>query len=191
MKRFYFSIMMLSVIVAASSFSSCSKSDDGENGGNGGGEESLVVDKVAYYADASLTENTSRGLHLSISCMENPNSIPVKELDFYIIGIKKVTDLGEGDTFYGDDLAKINIENFGTIGLYEKQYEITSGSISIQSIDRYKVKVRFNDLMFSLESSTNIYGEDYDPQNPTTHKVSGTASFHNSFFEGGDWSPFY
>ena len=191
MKKVYSTVLVLAMMFAALSLSSCSKSDDDGDSSGSGGEKSLIVDEVAYYADASLTENTSRGLHLSINCLENPNSVPVKELDFYIKGIKKVTDLMEGDTFYDDDLTKINIENFGTIALYEKQYEITGGSISIQSIDRYNVKVRFNDLKFSLKSSTNIFGEDYDPQNPTTHKVSGTASFHNSFFEDGQWSPFY
>ena len=101
-----------------------------------------------------------------------------------------VSELEIGESFYDDDLYIENIENAGVIAMYEKDYRMTGGRITIQSIDDYHVKIKFNDLQFELKSFTNMFGDDYYPQNPTTHIVNGTVTFHNSLFQNGGWLPF-
>ena len=44
----------------------------------------------------------------------------------------------------------------------KKSYETLSGSITVLSVDKYRVKLKFYDLKFKLDFSSNIFGDDYE-----------------------------
>lgn len=187
---------MLAMMVAACSFSACDSDDDDMNQK---GKATLIIDGKAYYTNPfgeELVPNLHQyndGLFFYIEAFETPSSFfPDKILEFYYFGCSKVANLKVGDTFAYEDLYINRFENGNIIPLYENEYEIIDGSITVLSVDSYRVKIKINDLKFSLESSTNMFGEDYEPKNPKTHIVSGTVQFSSgAIYNDGSEVPFF
>ena len=180
---------LFALMIAALSFAACG--DDDEDGDNRDGA-TLKIDGESYYVDASIHKSYWGGLDLYIDARERPvNLVPDKILEIYLSGCSKVSELKEGQSFGYEDVSVDNIENGFVVALYEKSYETLSGSITILSVDKYKVKMKFNDLKFKLDFSSNIFGDDYEPTNPKIHSVDGTATFTSGVFDDdGNELPF-
>ena len=193
MNKIYSTLMMLALMGAALSFTACGGDDDDDDdyGDNRDGA-TLKIDGEAYYVDASIQKSYWSGLVLHINAFERPvNFAPDKILEIHLSGCSKVSELKAGQSFDYEDVSVDNIENGPVVALYEKSYETLSGSITILSVDKYKVKMKFNDLKFKLEFSSNIFGDDYEPSNPKIHSVVGTATFTSGVYSSdGNELPF-
>jgi hypothetical protein len=102
----------------------------------------------------------------------------------------KVAELNEGETINYDEMQIEEFRHGNEINLFEAEYTMLSGSITVESVNNKQVKLRFNDLTFELKVSTFL-DNDYYPENPQKNVVTGTALFHNHLSSGGEWVPFY
>ncbi len=182
---------LFALIVAALSFTACGGDDEIEGGENRNGA-TLKIDEKAYYVDASIQKSYWGGLYLFIYARESRvNFGPDMKLEISLSGCSSVSELKAGQSFDFEDVSVDNIENVSVVALYEKSYETLSGSITVLSVDKYRVKLKFNELKFKLDFSSNIFGDDYEPTNPKIHSVDGTATFTSGKFDrDGNELPF-
>lgn len=198
MKKIYSTFMMLAMIVAALSFTACSSSSDDDNqGGNGdiwgvGGDATLVVNEQKCNPNEDSYINQDRkSIQISGKYISDKNVFYTWEIGIRIIRRPfKVAELNEGETINYDEMQIEEFRHGNEINLFEAEYTMLSGSITVESVNNKQVKLRFNDLTFELRVESSLYG-DYYPENPKKNIVSGTALFHNHLYYQGDWEPFY
>ena len=105
--------------------------------------------------------------------------------------VAKISELMEGEMFGAGDLEVKDFMSGIELRLYENEYKITDGYVTVVSVTNSRVVLRFENLSFALKVSSNVFGEDYYPSNPKIHTINGTASFHNHLYKDGDWVPFF
>jgi len=189
MKKIYSVLMMLAMMVTALSFTACGDDDDDVDNGSGGA--SLVIDgerccpnedsyinesQNAIQIEAYLPDNRLKQFHVSLRVWGYP----------FV-----VSELFVGEMFSPEDLEVRDFMKGIELRLYENEYTVTGGCITVESVTNSRVVMRFDNLSFSLKVSSNIFGEDYYPSNAKVHTINGTASFHNHLYKDGDWKPFY
>lgn len=185
-------MIMMKCFILTSTICFVACNDNEEDGISSRNSSTLIIDDKSYNSDNGSYINEGRKTLCINAVLQGARNISMKIVTMRILNRPFViSELQSGEQI---DYKEIEVEEFSngtTIALYENEYETLSGKIMVESVDRNRVVLRFNDLSFALKHSSNIFGEDYSPQNATIHKINGTVSFHNHLYENGDWKPFY
>ena len=196
MKTVFSKLMLLAMMAGALGFAACGGGNDddvdnGDYGFGGNGSATLTIDGEECCPNEESYINESRKT-IQIEAYHPDNRFKVEHVTIRMFGSPLVvSELMEGEMFGAGDLKVKDYMSGIELRMYENEYEITGGYVTVESVTNSRVVLRFENLSFALESSSNVFGEDYYPSNPKIHTINGTASFHNHLYENGDWVPFF
>ena len=195
MKTVFSKLMLLAMMAGALSFAACGGDDDdvdnGDYGLGGTGSATLVIDGEKCCPNEDSYINESRNT-IQIEAYHPDNILKVEHVTIRMHGYPLVvSELMEGEMFGAGDLEVKDYMSGIELRLYENEYKVTDGYVTVVSVTNSRVVLRFENLSFALKVSSNVFGEDYYPSNAKVHTINGTASFHNHLYKDGDWVPFF